>query len=293
MYHTARIIQSGDGNAKIRHHGEEFKAYTISLASSDSSGKNTCPRAMPRGRIQRFLDQGRTLEWIRAYARERGLSMCSLSCVLWEGGHGRTDHVRDARINLTNWYYEDRKSFRAALLAEAESIERNRGPYRIACRPDTDSDIKWEKTIPQMFAFNWDWYDYTKLPERLLDKPANYHLTYSVNDGTTKDDLRLVYKAKANICVVFDSLWNPQWSKFGYLPATYRDALGRVWPVIDGDQSDFRFLDPAGVCVGLRLKAGLDAKDNARESEFSVPVDDHRWGTLHPADAPANHYIAA
>ena len=294
-YHTATIVQSGDNNAKTRHHGQEIKPYTISLASSDSSGRNACSRAMPRGKIESLLAAGKSEEYVYEYARERRLSMCSLSCVVWEGGHGRRWAVRDARVNLTNWYYENRRSFRTYLMRELDRIQRNRGDSRIAIRPDCDSDTPYEDTIPEMFDYDFDWYDYTKVSTRLARVPANYHMTYSVSDATDAEDMRLAYAAGVNIAVVFDSAWQNQGHKnghkFGYLPATYTDICGRVWPVIDGDASDFRFLDPVGVCVGMRLKAGIKARSNARASEFSVPAGTTRFGTIHPADAPVGHYL--
>lgn len=292
-YEIAEIVQSGDGNAKIKHHGDEYRAYTISLASSDSAGRNTCPRAMRRSLIQRYLDTGKSWEWIRDYAKARGLSLCSYSCVTWEGGHGRTDHVRDARINLTNWFYENRRSFKAYLLRRLAGIERCRQDYRIACRPNVDSDIRWEDYIPEMFDYAWDWYDYTKMSDRLGNVPKGYHLTYSYNDGTTAQDWERVYATGSNIAVVFDSLWNPWGRKWGYLPAVWTDPNGKVWPVVDGDNLDFRFLDPQGVCVGLRLKATLEAQDKARLNEFSVPVEIPGFDVIHPADASAGHYLAA
>lgn len=296
-YRIATIVQSGDNNAKTKHHGTEIKPYTISLASSDASGRNVCARAMPRRRIDKFLAAGRSEEWIHAYARKRRLSMCSKSCVVYLGGHGRRDSVQDARINLTSWYYENRRSFKAYLLRELARIDRNRGDSIIAVRPDCDSDIQWEDTIPEMFDFDFEWYDYSKISTRLGCVPPNYHLTYSVNDATDKEDMRLVYEANANIAVVFDTDWQnqgkPQHHRFGYLPATFTDLCGRVWPVIDGDANEFRFLDPVGVCVGMRLKAGLAERANARKSEFAFPVSVPGFDRIHPADAPPGHYVAA
>lgn len=296
MYHTATIVQSGDNNAKTKHHSQQIKPYTISLASSDSSGRNVCGRAMPRRRIERFRREGRSDQWIADYARSRRLSRCSESCVVYEGGHGRRPSVRDARDNLTNWYYENRRSFRAYLLRELAKIDRNRGDAVIAIRPNCDSDIFWEHTIPEMFDFDFAWYDYTKISTRLGCVPARYHLTYSVNDATDKQDLRLVYQSGVNIAVVFDCEWmnqgKPQYHRYGYLPSTYTDLCGRTWPVIDGDANDFRFLDPQGVCVGQRLKAGIAQRANARASGFSVPSGTSGFGRVHPADAPSGFYVS-
>jgi len=92
---------------------------------------------------------------------------------------------------------------------------------------------------------------------------------------------------------VFDSLWNPWGSKFGYLPATWTDPFGRVWPVVDGDRQELRFLDPQGVCVGLRLKGDEDKREDACEAEFAVPCGIDAVGDIHPADAPVGYYLGA
>ena len=63
-YNVATIIHPGEGNAKVSHHGTDYKVFTISLASSDSAGRNTCPRAMRRSVIHRMLDRGMDIQEI-------------------------------------------------------------------------------------------------------------------------------------------------------------------------------------------------------------------------------------
>ncbi|NBT76614.1 MAG: hypothetical protein EBT15_11760 [Betaproteobacteria bacterium] len=291
MYKVAQILQPGEGNAKVSHHGTDYKVFTISLASSDSSGHNTCPRALKRSVMEWMLDQGKDIHDIAAYANARGLSTCSGPCVTWEAGHGRTDHVRQARVNLTNWLFENPRSFKAYLLRQMTSLTKYHSDAEIACRPNVDSDVNWLALVREMFDFQWRFWDYTKCSERLGNVPSNYHLTYSVNDGTQARDWDRVYRTNSNIAVVFDSLWNPWGSKFGYLPATWTDPFGRVWPVVDGDRQELRFLDPVGVCVGLRLKGDEDKRDDACETDFVAPVGITGFDTVHPADAPVGHYL--
>jgi hypothetical protein len=86
-------------------------------------------------------------------------------------------------------------------------------------------------------------YDYTKINNRKVSHIKNYHLTFSKADGNDMDT-RLAISNGMNVAVVFKSV-----------PETY---LGR--PVINGDETDLRFLDPRGVIVGLKAK-GKAKKD--------------------------------
>jgi hypothetical protein len=89
-------------------------------------------------------------------------------------------------------------------------------------------------------------YDYTKIKNRLNVKlPKNYHLTFSKSESNDNEIKELLTTA-FNIAVVFN----------GKLPKTY---LNR--PVVDGDISDLRFLEPKGVVVGLSIK-GKAKTDN-------------------------------
>lgn len=292
-YNVATIIQPGEGNSKVSHHGTDYKVFTISLASSDSAGSNGCPRAMKRSLIQKMLDRGMDEHEITVWANERGLSMCSLFCVTWEAGRGRTDSVRDARINLSKWLHENPRSFKAYLLRQMASLTKYHSDSGIACRPNVDSDHNWLRLIPEMFGFDWRFWDYTKCSERLGHTPSNYHLTYSYNDGTQPEDWERVYKTGSNIAVVFDTVWNPWGGQFGYLPAQWKDPNGKVWTVVDGDRQELRFLDQKDVCVGLRLKAGEEKREDACEAEFAVPTGIDAVGDIHPADAPVGYYLGA
>ena len=291
MYKVATIIQPGESNSKVSHHGTDYKVFTISLASSDSSGYNVCPRALRRSALDRMSANGMDAQEIAEWANERGLSYCSGPCVTWEAGHGRSDFVRDARINLTHWLYENPRSFKAYLLRGMASLTRYHSDSEIACRPNVDSDVNWMQRIPEMFQFDWRFWDYTKCSERLGHTPANYHLTYSYNDGTQDKDWERVYQTGSNIAVVFDTVWNPWGGKFGYLPATWTDPNGKVWRVVDGDRQELRVLDPQDVCVGLRLKADEEKREDACEAEFAVPTGIDAVGDIHPADAPVGYYL--
>jgi hypothetical protein len=114
------------------------------------------------------------------------------------------------------------------------------------------SDLSWEKyevangkNIFQMFP-DVQFYDYTKVLGRKTGDIKNYHLTFSNADGNINDVLAAKH-AGLNIAVVFRK----------ELPETY---LGRK--VINGDETDLRFLDPSNVIVGLKAK-GKAKKDTS------------------------------
>jgi hypothetical protein len=88
-------------------------------------------------------------------------------------------------------------------------------------------------------------YDYTKVNNRKVSHINNYHLTFSNADGNDMD-VRLALSNGMNVAVVFDKL-----------PETY---LGRK--VINGDETDLRFLDEKNVIVGLKAK-GKAKKDTS------------------------------
>jgi hypothetical protein len=292
-YRVARIVQPGKSNTKISHGLRyDIRACTVSLAASDTAGFNVCSRAIPRSRIRAQLAAGMSLPDIIAAGNAQGLSACSVACVTNEAGKGAAGFVREPRINLTNWYRENRAEFRAHLLAELQSectLATAAGQIA-ACRPNVDSDVPYERTIPEMFALPMQYWDYTKVSKRLGQTPANYHLTYSVNDGTLPADWQRVYDSGCNISVVFDTAWQPgghaNGRKFGQLPTWYTDPNGYRWRVVDGDRSDFRFLDDGPVCVGLRLKGFNFGRMVARMSGFAVRVPRAVRGLfskIHPA----------
>jgi hypothetical protein len=112
------------------------------------------------------------------------------------------------------------------------------------------SDIAWEKyTLNEQTVFeafpNVQFYDYTKILGRKVGHIPNYHLTFSNADGNLNDVMRA--KDVMNVAVVFRK----------QLPETY---MGKK--VINGDETDLRFLDEKNVIVGLKAK-GKAKKDTS------------------------------
>ena len=78
-------------------------------------------------------------------------------------------------------------------------------------------------------------YDYTKIPTRKVSHIKNYHLTWSYSEANDKY-ASLFDKITYNIAVVFN----------GAFPIYFK---GRE--VVNGDETDLRFLDKDNVIVGL------------------------------------------
>lgn len=175
--------------------------------------------------------------------------------------------VQRARIARINYYRWHRPEFWALLVAAIESHIR-RATKKGLCpvvRLNGTSDLPWEimrgtdgLTIFERFP-GVQFYDYTKSVKRALSwargsMPANYHVTFSrseVNDA----DVSAVLAAGGNVAVVFDCGATHDASR---MPSMWR---GRR--VVNGDADDLRFLDPAGVVVGLTAKGPAIGKGSA------------------------------
>ncbi len=140
--------------------------------------------------------------------------------------------------------HDNREVFLASLRWDIERLIRkaNRQGMELCVRINGTSDLPW---IAQTMAREYPtvkFYDYTKLPKPELRMLPNYHIVFSYSGRNLEETLRLMALG-VNVAVVFNR------SKGESLPETWN---GR--PVVDGDLNDLRFLDPAGVVVGLRPK---------------------------------------
>ncbi len=176
---------------------------------------------------------------------------CAAAC-LNTAGRGRFTSIQEARIRKTAWFFENRESFMQQLVKDIRAAIRKaaREGFTPVFRLNGTSDIRWENVpvggfdniMEMMPALTF--YDYTKIPNR-RNIPANYHLTFSRSESNEH-----LIPQGMNVAVVFDSL-----------PDVW---MGRT--VIDGTETDLRFLDPQNVVVGLLAK-GKAKKD---ESGFTI-----------------------
>ena len=171
---------------------------------------------------------------------------------LKSAGRGAFNKTQLARAKKTAFFRENQRAFMLSMAADTWSHARRAEKLGLIplVRPNGTSDIPFEnilidgKTIFQMFA-DVQFYDYTKHPSRnLAGKTAgNYDLTYSFSAITPKpiSIKGLTNRHNQRTAVVFQ--------RQADIPAEFRG-----WPVVDGDDTDVRHIEPAGVVVALYAK---------------------------------------
>jgi hypothetical protein len=222
-------------NAKIRK-GEKigFKTFGIHLAPANLSGFNVCKDAS---------------------------AGCAASC-LNTAGMGAFSNVQRARIEKTRLFFKDKAVFLSQLIKEITAAVKSAEKQNLTAvfRLNLTSDLPWEKiklngkSVFDLFP-QVTFYDYTKSPERMTaflsgDMPKNYHLTFSKSE-TNGAIAESILKSGGNVAMVFRKSLPSKW-------------LGAE--VVNGDETDLRFLDGAGKIVGL-VEKGKAKKD---ESGFVI-----------------------
>jgi hypothetical protein len=171
---------------------------------------------------------------------------------------GGTNTIQEARKRKTAAFYTDRETFLRTLVKEVKAfIAKAERKGAVPCvRLNGTSDILWEhmlvdgKSIMAHFP-SVQFYDYTKYPSRRHGLP-NYHLTFSLAENNDAKAC-VALASGVNVAVVFGV------ARSKPLPATYAIG-GQSFPVVNGDDTDLRFLDAKGCIVGLRAK-GRARKD--------------------------------
>ncbi len=217
-------------NTKIRK-GEKlgFSTFGIHLAPSNLSGFNTCKDAS---------------------------AGCAAAC-LNTAGMGVYSTVQKARIAKTRLFFSDKSAFMRQLVKEITAAVKKaqKNGMQAAFRLNLTSDLPWEKikldgqTVFSLFP-SVQFYDYTASLSRMSaflagEMPQNYHLTFSRKENTPASVVESVLKSGGNVAVVFRKT----------LPARFFGA-----DVVNGDETDARFLDGAGKVIGL-VEKGRAKKD--------------------------------
>jgi hypothetical protein len=136
---------------------------------------------------------------------------------------------------------------------------------RINLRLNVTSDIRWElfagDMIDALTAAGVNLYDYTAWRPKDRAPSDAYRLTYSAKEpahtGSADADLQEILSAGGTVAMPFDT---PRGKP---LPESWHG-----YRVIDGDESDERRLDPAGVIVGLRAKGHAWRRPGGNDAGF-------------------------
>jgi hypothetical protein len=237
------LISNGNTNAKtVKNEAETYILY-LSPYTFNSHGKNVCPWASPE---------------------------CAKLCLNTAGLPGVYKSIQEARRRKTDLMFDNPQLFFSQLDQDLNKIDAKAWAKgeTIFVRLNGTSDIDFDKQLHRYLGHglshysNLRFYDYTKNRIKAMNFIRYsdfdiYRVTYSRSENDKDRDIQELLSYGCNVAVVFS----------GELPDTY---LG--YPVIDGDKSDLRFNDPAGVVVGLVAKG----KARNSDSEFVVKSNCHK-----------------
>jgi hypothetical protein len=206
-----------------------YVSYGLSLSPHKVSGKNFCSHA------------------------SKG---CAAAC-LSTAGMGIFSNVQAGRLKKSKEFINNRKGFLEQLDKELTILnKRAEKGEKISVRLNVLSDLPFENLIDMNKYSSLNFMDYTKNPLRMFKftsglMPKNYHLTFSRSESNELEAFNVLSNG-GNVAVVFNKL-PKAWKGFN---------------VVDGDETDLRFLDKKNCVVGLIAK-GRGKKD---KSGFIVNV---------------------
>ena len=247
FYRPSSLLSVGVDAKTIK--GEKYGYLTgiLYLSPSDLSGVQLCPMA--------------------------AAANCVFGC-LNMAGRGQFNSVQAARLNKTKYFLQDQEAFMLDLVRDIKKLVNKAAKLNLipVVRLNGTSDIRFEnktvlhgRNIFEMFP-EVQFMDYTKIPNR-KDIPSNYDLTFSFSGADTfKKYNKQAINSGKRIAVVFRTAEE--------IPEYFEGMQ-----VVNGDESDLRFLDPAGVVVALY------AKGRARKDTSGFVVDSSKYRTIRLAVA--------
>jgi hypothetical protein len=213
-----KLLSVNADTKTIKSNKAGFLTGILYLAPYDLSGVNLCPFAK--------------------------VAECHVAC-LNTAGRGNFSNVKSARLRKAKLFNDNRGEFMAQLIDDINKLKRQakRQNLQAVVRLNGTSDIEWEKIMLGEFNIfglfpDLQFYDYTKNPNR-KNLPDNYDLTFSYSgvDSFIKFN-RQALKNNMRIATVFK-----------IIPAEF---MGRE--VINGENTDARFIEDKNVIVGLIAK---------------------------------------
>jgi len=237
-HYTPSNLFSFDTNPKtVKGQKYGFMTAVLYMAPAKLSGVNLCPMAE--------------------------IAQCDGPCLNTAGNPAYTETKARGRLNKAWYFIDDPVAFMRQMVRDIARFVRKvrRLGYTPIVRPNGTTDIRWEQipvdldeatadyvgvpaghydNIMEVFP-DVQFYDYTKIPNR-RGIPSNYDLTYSYSGVPGfRPYVQRALDAGMRIAVVFRNKRS--------IPETFMGL-----PVVDGDDSDIRHLDPQGVIVALYAK---------------------------------------
>jgi hypothetical protein len=168
---------------------------------------------------------------------------------------GILNTIQKARIRRTRAFFEHRAEFMAVLCADIRRAiaMATREGFIPVFRLNGTSDIRWEnipsgnhRNVFEQFD-DIQFYDYTKIANR-KNIPHNYSLTFSLAENNDKQAYAALNNGM-NVAAVFrDKATVSRYEASGF------EICGQLIPVINGDDTDLRFLDGKGKITALYAK---------------------------------------
>ena len=176
-------------------------------------------------------------------------------------GRGSFTSVKLSRLIKTKRYYFDPARFKLDIINEIHRKykwwAKNRPDWRLAFRCDGTTDLGVGRSICHSVPDSVNLYDYTKnfnVIKKYIrgDYSKNYHITFSYS-GINKKECIEALNMGVNVAVPF--IHNIKAMR--YLPTAWHPKQFWGYPVISGENSDLRFLDPSPSIVALKPKGAL------------------------------------
>jgi hypothetical protein len=236
---------------------EEVEAvYSRNILSIGADAKTT--KGDPRGYMTGILYLSPSNIFTSVNLCPFASAACHSAC-LFSAGRGKFYSVTRARVVKTLAFLSDPERFIFTVRNSINKlIKKARKANKIpVVRLNGTSDIDWtrynlkdDSEHIDIFEYFRDvqFYDYTKRPRAAVKNTySNYHITFS-DSGENREFIDLQPEV-TNIATVFSGK---------KLPDIY---MGKK--VINGDESDLRFLDPRGVIVGLLAKGAAKKQQDS------------------------------
>lgn len=221
IFKKKKLLTEGKGNSKTAKNKRKTYYLTLQPVNSNTKRINLCKFSTKE---------------------------CRDRCLQYAGRQSFTNVVM-SRITKTEFFVNYNEDFIKQLWKELKELNKSKDP--IAVRLNMLSDVDWAYYL-ETYGYdmgtltNIQFYDYTKDHLKLIMRkaPKNYDFTFSFS-GYNWNHCKFFLQKQINVAVVFKNS----------LPLTYQG-----YKVINGDESDERYLDEKGVIVGLKYKIAKGKK---------------------------------